>query len=386
MNRSHVDTAIDPEKTHLKTEVAHARPLTACVWDPQGRALFFGAEDNGLHRVDLETKQVTTLEGHDSWVRAIAVTPDGARVLSGGYDGRLIWWSAAGGESEPQRVVDAHDGWIRSVAVSSDGKRVATCGNDRLVQLWDTASGKLLRKDTGHEHHVYNVAFSPGGDRLVSCDLHGYVRQWDLSEQRPPSGEGGSIGTPRAVTRVETLHKYDTKFRADIGGARCVAFSSDGERLALGGITNVTNAFAGVGEAVAAVLELRAGESSSDGEEASGEEDSAVKDGAAGKDASSPGEEAAGDEFEVQLMTTEDKPRGTLWGIAQHAVGFWVGVAGGGGGGWLYFWRDGESEPFFTHKLKSDGRGMTLSPGGEELAVAHADRQLRIYRLLAEAS
>ena len=176
MNRRNLDAAIDPEKIHVTSKVAHARPLTTCVWSPDGKALFFGAEDNGLHRFDLESKGVVTLQRHDSWVRAIAVMPDGSRVLSGGYDGRLIWWSAAGDDPEPQRVVDAHEGWIRAVAISPDGKRVATCGNDRAVRLWDTETGMLLGSDTAHEHHVYNVAFHPDGDRLASCDLQGNVR------------------------------------------------------------------------------------------------------------------------------------------------------------------------------------------------------------------
>ena len=210
----------------------------------------------------------------------------------------------------------------------------------------------------------------------------GDLSEGDLSEGQPTPEEGGSTGASRAVTRVEALHKYDTTFRADIGGARCIAFSSDGERLALGGITNVTNAFAGVGEAVVAMVELGSIESSRGNEGAEGE--ASTDDQSASKESTS--DESSGGDPEIKLLTSDDKPRGTLWGIAQHATGFWVGVAGGGGGGWLYFWRDGESEAYFKHKLKSDGRGMTLSPGGEELAVAHADRQLRVYRMLAEKS
>ncbi len=47
----------------------------------------------------------------------------------------------------------------------------------------------------------------------------------------------------------------DTVFRADIGGARALTFSDDGSTLALGGITNVTNAFAGIGEVVVVLVD-----------------------------------------------------------------------------------------------------------------------------------
>lgn len=367
---------IDPEQVAVQSEFGHARPLTACHWDPSGRRIFFGAEDNGVHRYDLASQEVTTLRHHDSWVRAIAASPDGKTVVSGGYDGRLVWWPADAERPEPTRVVDdAHQGWIRGVAFSPDGRHLATCGNDRRVNLWDSLSGELVASDDGHDHHVYNLAFRPEGDRLYSCDLHGYVRRWDLAAWLPAADarQPPQVGPPaETLTRLEQLHRYDTTFRADIGGARCIAFSGDGERLAFGGITNVTNAFAGVGEAAAVLVEL-----SSIGKPAGNSDE------ATGPDAKADGAGPEGDAAEPRVMTTQDKPRGTLWGIEQHATGFWIGVAGGGGGGWLYFWRDGETEEFFKFKLKSDGRGMSLSPDGQQVAVAHADRHLRIYRLSA---
>ena len=44
----------------------------------------------------------------------------------------------------PLRTVEAHQGWVRAVAVSPDGKLLATCGNDNLVKLWNAADGTLV--------------------------------------------------------------------------------------------------------------------------------------------------------------------------------------------------------------------------------------------------
>ncbi len=63
--------SIQPDQTKLDSEHKHDRPLTNCVWDPLSRYVFFGAENNGVHRLDVSTKTVTTLAAHDSWVRAM---------------------------------------------------------------------------------------------------------------------------------------------------------------------------------------------------------------------------------------------------------------------------------------------------------------------------
>ncbi len=324
---------IVPEKTSLELEHKHSRPLTACHWEPRSRYVFFGAEDNLVHRFEPGTGQAVSLAAHDSWVRGLGSSPDGEVLYSGGYDGRLVFWPAAAEKPEPLRIIEAHQGWIRAVAVSPCGRYLATCGNDRQVKWWDAASGALARECQGHATHVYNVAFSPDSSQLFSCDLKGVVNAWNLE-----------AGPPRTLVTVEKLHSYDTTFRADIGGARCVALRSDGGQLALGGIINVSNAFAGVGEIAVALVNLAAGKLD-------------------------------------LLLESKDKTKGTTWGVAHHPAGYWIGLSGGGGGGWLHFWNGASNHELFRFKLKNDGRGMSISPDRTRLAVAHADMHLRLYTL-----
>lgn len=352
---------IEPEKTHVVLEQAFPRPLNACYWEPKNRFIFVGSEDLGISRFDLQSKAIVPMVGpHDSWVRAIGTTPDGEVTFSGGYDGRLIWWPTDAEQPEPIRVIDAHQGWIRALAVSPDGRHIATCGNDLAVKLWDVQSGELVRAFDGHQWHVYNVSFSPSGEWLVSCDLRGFVKVWpvdgeitDDDSAKATEGESATTDAVKLVSRdlpqIESLYKYDTTFRADIGGARCMSFSKDGARLAVGGVTNVTNAFAGIGNFAVVLINFADGQ------------------------------------VMVQCGPKE-KVNGTAWGITQHSQEFWIGLGGGSGGGWFYFWRDDNAEEFFKLKLKNDGRGMAVSPDESRIAVAHADRNLRIYALHAAAT
>src|SRR5262245_52235882 len=240
---------IDSAKTHVVLEHKHDPPLVACRFDPAGRYVVCGAEDNLVHRFDLKAKTSTPLAGHDSWVRALGFAPSGDVLYSGGYDGRLICWPIADEKPQPTRVIEAHQGWLRALAISPGGQRIATCGNDNLVKLWDATDGRLVAQLPGHASHVYNVAFHPSGESLVSCDLKGVIKEWDVA----------SGALKRDLSSAAALYKYDTSFRADIGGARSIAFSADGSQLAVGGITNVTNAFAGIGNALVVLIDTDSG-------------------------------------------------------------------------------------------------------------------------------
>jgi WD40 repeat protein len=328
------NVSVDPKQAKLLQEYKLDRPLTSCHWDPSSRFIFCGAEDNLIHRIDPANGEKISLSAHDSWIRAFGSSPDGGTLYSGGYDGRLISWPASAVKPEPLHITEAHQGWIRAIAVSPDGQRIATCGNDRLIKVWDAASGKRIQEFSGHLSHVYNLIYSRDSRSLFSCDLKGVVNSWTLDTD-----------TPRTLVTVEQLHGYDTTFRADIGGARSIALRGDGGQLALGGITKVSNAFAGVGEIIVALVNP-----------ADGTLD--------------------------LVLQSKDKTIGTTWGLAWHPSNFWLGLSGGSGGGWLYCWKGDSAEEFFRLQLKTDGRGMSLSPDGNQVAVAHADNYLRTYTLV----
>jgi WD40 repeat protein len=350
-------TPIDFKQTRLGLELKHPSPLIGCRFDPSGRFLFVSAQDSTLQRYDLVTGRKAALAGHPSWVRGMAFAPTTAAPLpahlgpptvglgalaaaaarpapftlvTGDYHGTLIWWDGAADAPTPVRTVEAHDGWCRAVATSPDGKTVASCGNDHLVKLWTVADGKPGRVLEGCDSHVYNVAFHPGGGRLVSCDLKGVIKDWDLS-------------TGKAVRELDAkaLHKYDTGFRADIGGARGMAFSADGATLAVTGITNVSNAFAGVGNPLVVLFDWKDGK--------------------------------------PKQLKPKEAYQGTGWGVAVHPAGFTV-AAGGAANGRIWFWTGEEN----VHKVDVpvSARDMALHPDGTALAVAGHSGSALVYTML----
>ncbi len=328
----------DPQATHVVQELKHDSAFVSCRFDPTGRFVFAGAQDATIARWDLQSGAKTSLESHESWPWGIDLTQDGQRLISGGYDGWLIAWDASAETPEVLwNVEPAHDGWIRAVAVSPRADLVATCGNDRVVRLWRIEDGSLVRELIGHEHHIYNVGFHPEGNDLVSCDLKGILKHW-------------SVETGEQVKEFEAsaLYKYDKGFRADIGGARALAFRPDGTQIACAGITNVSNAFAGVGNPIAVRIDYQSGEL-------------------------------------IKNHLSSSQLRGVNWGAAFHPDGYLIGLSGGGGGGHLLFWLEDEVEEFATIKLKNSARAMDLHPDGLRIATAHTDGVLRINAMVPKA-
>jgi len=320
----------DPALTHITKTWAHTGPLLSCRFDPSGRFVFAGAEDNKVVRWELATGTKVELAAHDSWVRALAFSANGDILITGGNDGRLIWWNAAADAPAPQRTIDAHKGWIRALAVSPDKQKLASCGNDGKVKLWSLADGTLLRELSGHERHVYQVAFHPDGKHLVSGDLTAKFFDWDLD-----------TGNQVRNFAITPLSKYDPGFMADYGGAYCLEFAADGKRLFAGGLTNVTNAFAGVCNPIVSQIDWEAGK-------------------------------------DVVTHLSKGGIQGTAWGLAVHPQGFLFAGTGGQGGGHLFFWKFDQKDEFHTLNLGNTARDMALHPDGMQIATAHYDKNLRV--------
>lgn len=349
----------DLNAARLERELKHKSPLIGCRFDPSGRFLFVTAQDSTIQRFDMLTGAKVALAGHQGWLRGLAFIPGPAprsaepdrraavqaavgagaatriapkpapfTLISADYHGKLIWWQGDAAEPKPLRTVEAHEGWARAVAVSPDRKTIASCGNDNAVRLWAAADGSPVRTLEGHASHVYNVAFHPTEARLASADLKGIVKDWDLAK-----------GTPVRELDAKVLHKYDPGFMADIGGARAMAFSPDGSKLACAGISNVSNAFAGVGNPLIVQFGWADGK--------------------------------------PKQLKPKETFQGTMWGVAFHPAGFVIGAAGGSGGR-VWFWKDDATSVRMLN-VPVGARDLALSPDGERFALAGANGTAYVY-------
>ena len=89
----------------------------------------------------------------------IAVTPDGARVISAGFDYSLMLWDLAASR-RPKRL-EGHEAAVAAVAVFPDGRHAVSGSDDGTVGYWDLATGGPIARWHGHQGKVAAVAGSP---------------------------------------------------------------------------------------------------------------------------------------------------------------------------------------------------------------------------------
>ena len=116
----------------------HPRPLAAMAL--AGRALVTVAEDSGLRVFDRDTEAcVLTLHPHPAPPRALAVSPDAMRAVTGDATGAVWLVPLSGGAA---RQVGQHRGPVHAVSLL-DEHRAASAADDG-VRVWDLATAAPL--------------------------------------------------------------------------------------------------------------------------------------------------------------------------------------------------------------------------------------------------
>ncbi|MCZ6601724.1 MAG: WD40 repeat domain-containing protein [Planctomycetota bacterium] len=137
-------------------------------------------------------------------VRALAYSPDGKMLASGGDAGDIIFWDSTTGEKIA--AFDAHKEGIGQIAFSPDGQRLLSAGGD--VAIWGVPDAGLRQRFSisGCRHAVW----SANGSRLAYANKDGAV-----------------------LIRSASTGKVEKSLRRS-EGIQALAFAPDSRRLAVG--------------------------------------------------------------------------------------------------------------------------------------------------------
>lgn len=131
------DTRVAVFDVAAKRELFRFAPpatVTRCaLFLPDGRIAI--ANGRYVYLLPPDGSQPLALSGHEQQVNAVAIMPDGRRLLTASHDGSIRTWDAATGASGPS--FDWSIGPVTALAFSPDGLTCAAAGLNGNVVVWD---------------------------------------------------------------------------------------------------------------------------------------------------------------------------------------------------------------------------------------------------------
>ncbi len=200
--------------------------------------------------------RLTGLFPHDAPVAAAHLSPDGTRVITAGYDGTARVWDAA--TAEPVGALLRHGSFVYQARFSPDGRRVATASADGTARVWDAATGRPVTAPLKHAAGVHDVAFSPDGRRVATA-CGDPATLWVPPVGVDTGSPAKAIAHDRAGKPAAALWDIATGRPTPLPLGHVasfrVAFSPDGDKVAVGGPRGASVFDATTGAALGGPLE-----------------------------------------------------------------------------------------------------------------------------------
>jgi WD40 repeat protein len=183
------DAATGKAVRQIKGPLTNSWSHGLLVFTPDGKAIAVTSQGKFVHLIEFESGKTirdfsldnpeSALPNSFAGVLAIAFSPDGKLMASGGYENEkenyfARLWDVETGK-EIRRFMHGKQGsGIASLAFSPDGKTLATLGTQAgvLLRLFDVDTGKLLKafpKDDGVRPDRGSVAFSADGKMVAAA-------------------------------------------------------------------------------------------------------------------------------------------------------------------------------------------------------------------------
>jgi WD40 repeat protein len=136
---------------------------------------------------DIRSGRETSVLATTIKTTAVAWTPDGNRVVTGGMDGSVRTWPAD--TQTKARLLESRHGNVLRLEYSPNGRWLASSGGapttGKSVTVWDPDSGEIVSTLQGHTAPVLVSAWHPDGIHLATGSRDRSVRIWNVQTGNP---------------------------------------------------------------------------------------------------------------------------------------------------------------------------------------------------------
>jgi len=174
----------DLEKNLLAHKIqAHKTWTFAIHFDKAGERMFTAGGDNlvKVWKFNEYDKPTQTLTNHTGDVHGIVLTKDEQQLISAGDDKAPLIWDMKTGRVAQK--LEKHPRQIPALAISPDGSRLVTASRDSNLRIFDLDDGEkrgsLVSTIEKHEKDIISVRYSPDGTSIAAGDYAGNVGIWD---------------------------------------------------------------------------------------------------------------------------------------------------------------------------------------------------------------